>query len=58
MKLSLNKKKIKNLSKDTKSLPADMTPQVGGGRFSDGERLSMCYAYTCGSGGRTCKDVY
>ncbi|SFC92012.1 hypothetical protein [Pseudoalteromonas denitrificans] len=31
MKLKLNKKKLKNLSKDQKSLPADMTPQVAGG---------------------------
>ncbi|WDE02112.1 MULTISPECIES: hypothetical protein [Thalassomonas] len=31
MKLKLNKKKLKNLSKDHKSLPAEMTPQVGGG---------------------------
>lgn len=32
MKLKLNKKKIKNLSKDQKALPNDMTPQVAGGR--------------------------
>ncbi|MEP1446299.1 MAG: hypothetical protein ABJK37_09345 [Paraglaciecola sp.] len=31
MKLTLNKKKIKNLSKDASVLPSDMTPQVGGG---------------------------
>ena len=31
MKLKLNKKKLKNLSKDSKVLPSDMTPQVGGG---------------------------
>ncbi|WDE02747.1 MULTISPECIES: hypothetical protein [Thalassomonas] len=31
MKLKLNKKKLKNLSKDKKSLPAEMTPQVAGG---------------------------
>ena len=31
MKLKLNKKKIKNLSKDKHSLPANMTPQVAGG---------------------------
>lgn len=31
MKLKLNKKTLKNLSKDTSVLPADMTPQVGGG---------------------------
>jgi hypothetical protein len=34
MKLTLNKKTIKNLSKDAKALPADMTPQVGGGAES------------------------
>jgi len=31
MKLKLKKKKIKNLSRDNKALPAEMTPQVGGG---------------------------
>lgn len=31
MKLKLNKKKLKNLTKDTKALPVDMTPQVAGG---------------------------
>jgi hypothetical protein len=31
MKLQLNKKKLKNLSKDAAVLPADMTPAVGGG---------------------------
>jgi len=35
MKLKLNKKKLKNLSKDSNILPADMTPQVGGGGHSD-----------------------
>ncbi|WDE03213.1 hypothetical protein SG34_017610 [Thalassomonas viridans] len=30
MKLKLNKKKLKNLSRDNKALPAAMTPQVGG----------------------------
>ncbi|SFD19964.1 hypothetical protein [Pseudoalteromonas denitrificans] len=34
MKLKLNKKKLKNLSKDNNALPADMTPQVGGGRYT------------------------
>ncbi len=32
MKLKLNKKKLKNLSKDNKVLPMEMTPQIGGGR--------------------------
>ncbi|SFD69536.1 hypothetical protein [Pseudoalteromonas denitrificans] len=31
MKLKLNKKKLKNLSKDSAALPVEMTPQVGGG---------------------------
>ncbi|MFT4928427.1 MAG: hypothetical protein ACI8WB_004546, partial [Phenylobacterium sp.] len=31
MKLKLNKKKIKNLSKDNNVLPADMTPHIAGG---------------------------
>ena len=30
MKLKLNKKKLKNLSKDNNALPADMTPLIGG----------------------------
>ncbi|SFD57486.1 hypothetical protein [Pseudoalteromonas denitrificans] len=34
MKLKLNKKKLKNLSKDHQALPSDMTPQVGGGIYS------------------------
>ncbi|WP_281559538.1 hypothetical protein [Thalassomonas sp. RHCl1] len=31
MKLQLNKKKLKNLSKDNKAVPMQLTPQVGGG---------------------------
>ncbi|WP_170940666.1 hypothetical protein [Pseudoalteromonas sp. NBT06-2] len=31
MKLKLNKKKIKNLSKDNHALPAEMTPKIAGG---------------------------
>jgi hypothetical protein len=34
MKLQLNKKKLKNLSKDNQALPMDVTPQVGGGYLS------------------------
>jgi len=30
MKLKLNKKKLKNLSRDSKALPSELTPQVGG----------------------------
>ncbi len=36
MKLELNKKRLKNLSRDSKALPLDMTPQVGGGCGSAG----------------------
>lgn len=32
MKLKLNKKKLKNLSKDNKVLPVELTAQIGGGR--------------------------
>jgi len=31
MKLKLNKKRLKNLSKDSSVLPADLTPQIAGG---------------------------
>ena len=31
MKLKLNKKSLKNLSKDSQVLPGKMTPQIGGG---------------------------
>ena len=31
LKLKLNKKTLKNLSKDNDILPQDMTPQIGGG---------------------------
>ena len=34
MKLQLNKKKLKNLSKDAQILPNDMTPNVAGGSRS------------------------
>ena len=37
MKLQLNKKKLKNLSKDAQVLPAAATPKVGGGAFTDWE---------------------
>ena len=43
MKLKLNKNKLKNLSQDKKRLPADMTPQVGGGGFTD----LMTFDYKC-----------
>ncbi len=38
MKLKLNKKKLKNLSKDNNALPADMTPKIAGGNYT---------GYTC-----------
>ncbi|SFD34478.1 hypothetical protein [Pseudoalteromonas denitrificans] len=31
MKLKINKKQLKNLSEDKRSLPREMTPQVVGG---------------------------
>mgnify|MGYP000132328007 CR=1 FL=1 len=34
MKLNLNKKKLKNLSKDNKALPAALTPKIAGGTDS------------------------
>lgn len=40
MKLKLNKKQLKNLSKDKVALPAVMTPQVGGARGPESE--AMC----------------
>ncbi len=42
MKLQLNKKKLKNLSKDNKVLPADMTPQIGGGGHRDTKHTVHC----------------
>jgi len=58
MKLKLNKKKLKNLSKDNKALPANMTPQVGGGcRAGGGGRLTLDLVYTCGMG-YTCDDIF
>ena len=36
MKLKLNKKKLKNLSKDKNALPADMTAKIGGGMIDAG----------------------
>ena len=49
MKLKLNKKKLKNLSKDSNVLPADMTPQVGGGT----DLLSLQCNGTIGCGNLT-----
>ena len=48
MKLKLNKKKIKNLSKDRKSIPAEMTPQIaGGGYFDELTVAGKIYSCTC-----------
>ncbi|SFD64903.1 hypothetical protein [Pseudoalteromonas denitrificans] len=47
MKLKLNKKKLKNLSKDNKSLPADMTPQVGGGKGFNSFEVCPTYDARC-----------
>ncbi len=47
MKLKLNKKKLKNLSKDNNVLPAEMTPQIGGGghryKHTDPSRCRHCF---------------
>ncbi len=55
MKLKLNKKKMKNLSKDNKAVPAEMTPMVAGG--VNRQRLTLEPAYTCGIG-YTCPPVF
>ena len=56
MKLQLNKKKLKNLSKDAQIVPSDMTPQVGGADGvvkvpGNGEGTSFCGLGTVGGGG-------
>ncbi len=48
MKLKLNKKKLKNLSKDNKALPLDMTPQVGGGNWRGVTQTSLACNYSEG----------
>ncbi|SFD34833.1 hypothetical protein [Pseudoalteromonas denitrificans] len=49
MKLNLNKKKLKNLSKDAQILPNDMTPQVGAGfRESAQSPCRWTHVYVCG----------
>ncbi len=61
MKLQLNKKKLKNLSKDAQILPSDMTPNIAGGEVqaknayrSNGScgcisdpRIEYCNTNTC-----------
>ncbi len=57
MKLKLNKKKMKSLTNDSKTIPANATPQIAGGGFFTEGRLTHCLANTCGMG-HTCKDIY
>lgn len=48
MKLKLNKKQLKNLSKDNKALPVAMTPQIGGGKIGAGPTNNVdCNSYGC-----------
>jgi len=58
MKLQLNKKKLKNLSKDNKALPADMTPQVAGGTVwshdCNANFTELCTDQCAGSRGAGC----
>ena len=42
MKLKLNKKKLKNLSRDNKALPAAMTPQIAGAGSLNVETIINC----------------
>jgi hypothetical protein len=66
MKLKLNKKSLKNLSKDAQILPGEMTPQIGGGitaaanctasQFESG--CNHCNTENvCGSGNDDCEGV-
>ncbi|QQX80560.1 hypothetical protein JK628_01370 [Shewanella sp. KX20019] len=48
MKLHLNKKKLKNLSKDCAALPRNVTPQVAGGSFECGMYTDNCGDVTGG----------
>lgn len=41
MKLKLKKSNIKNLSKDAKTVPAELTPQVAGGKVA-GTHYEWC----------------
>ena len=63
MNLKLNNKKIKALSADSKSLPAQMTPQVAGGaNWTDADvchgPLTLVPKHTCGYGGPNCRPVF
>ena len=46
MKLQLNKKKLKNLSKDSQILPDNMTPNIGGGRIEE-VKTNDCVSCFC-----------
>lgn len=63
MKLTLNKKALKNLSKDSQILPDEVTPQIGGGVLTDNgcpatvaceESFNTCPEDTCGTGSAGC----
>ncbi|WP_281557506.1 hypothetical protein [Thalassomonas sp. RHCl1] len=56
MKLKLTKEKLKNLSKDAKSLPVGMTPQVGGGNPTT-YQLTDAPACSWTDGRHACKEI-
>jgi hypothetical protein len=47
MKLQLNKKQLKNLTNDAQVLPADMTPQIGGGLGGDQNSIRITDRLIC-----------
>lgn len=48
MKLRLNKKKLKNLSKDAQILPNNMTPNIGGGAPEPDTDDCQTHVFFCG----------
>lgn len=61
MKLNLKKKELVNLSHDNKVLPAELTPEVGGGTGRTNVETRICprtlfYGETCGQAG--CRQVF
>ncbi len=56
MKLKLNKKKLKNLAKDNKALPADMTPNIAGG-IDIPHTCLMCPSDVCISNAGDCESI-
>ncbi|WP_281561666.1 hypothetical protein [Thalassomonas sp. RHCl1] len=48
MKLQLNKKKLKSLSKDTNALPEKITRQIGGGVREPDTEECHTHPYFCG----------